>query len=221
MSNRTLNLTDSLYNYMLENSLREPVILKELRQVTAHMTGNQMQISPEQGQFMALLIELINAEKTLEIGVYTGYSTLAVALALPAHGKIVACDINRESTNIAYNFWEKAGVVDKIELRIAPALQTLEQLIAVNEQASFDFIFIDADKKNYPAYYEKALILLRPGGLLMLDNTLWGGAVADNNNQDLITQSMRELNAKLLHDQRITISLLPLSDGVTLARKRH
>lgn len=221
MSNRTLSLTDTLYNYILENSLREPVILKELRQVTAQMIGNQMQISPEQGQFMALLIELINAKKTLEIGVYTGYSTLAVALALPRSGKIVACDINKEFTNIAYNFWEKAGVVDKIDLRIAPALQTIEQLIANNEQASFDFIFIDADKKNYSNYYEKALILLRPGGLLMLDNTLWGGAVADNKNQDPITQSMRELNTKLMQDQRITLSLLPLGDGVTLARKRH
>lgn len=220
MSNKTLQLTDKVYDYILDVSLREPLILKELRAETAKLSTHQMQISPEQGQFMALLVELIGAHKTLEIGVYTGYSSLAVALALPDDGKIVACDINQKDADMARNFWQAAGIAQKIDLRIAPAVQTLDQLIAAGEQNTFDFIFIDADKSSYDTYYEKSLILARQGGLIMIDNTLRNGDVADPNIDDRITQSIRLLNAKLHADARISLSLLPVSDGITLARKR-
>lgn len=220
MSFRTINLTDSLYDYMLSISLHETPVLKELRDTTAKLPTARMQISPEQGQFMALLIELIAAQKTLEIGVYTGYSSLAVALALPQNGRIVACDINEEWTAIAQRYWQKAGVASKIQLRLAPALQTLDELIAADEKESFDFAFIDADKENYFAYYEKSLILLRRGGLILIDNTLWGGAVADPADERNSTRAIRNLNGLLFQDKRITLSLVPIGDGLTLARKR-
>lgn len=220
MSTRTLNLTDSVYSYLLNNSLREHPVLTELRQVTATMTGSQMQISPEQGQFMALLIRLINAKKALEIGVFTGYSSLAVALALPNDGRLIACDITKDSTKTALAFWQKANVAEKIHLSIAPALETLNQLISNNEADSFDFIFIDADKKNYRNYYEQALILAKTGGLILLDNMLWNGRVADMSNQEANTQSIRDLNQFILNDDRVELSLLPIGDGLTIARKR-
>jgi predicted O-methyltransferase YrrM len=220
VSNKTLNLNDSLYNYMLSISLREPEILKLLRHETSHLTGAQMQISPEQGQFMALIIELLQARKTLEIGVYTGYSSLVVALALPADGKVIACDINNEAATMAKQYWQKASVAHKIDLHLIPGVALLEQLINKNEHESFDFIFIDADKDNYTNYYEKSLILLRQGGLLLIDNTLWSGKVADDSIIDNSTCAIRELNQKIHHDDRVTLSLLPVADGLTLARKR-
>lgn len=179
-----------------------------------------MQISPEQGQFMGLLIELMGATKTLEIGVFTGYSVLSVALALPANGKVVACDINVEWTKIAQKYWKLAGMSDKIDLRLAPALETLDALLENGEGETFDFAFIDADKANYMHYYKKSLELVRPGGLIAIDNTLWSGKVADPSIQDRDTNIIRELNAKLLADERITLSLLPIGDGLSLARKR-
>ncbi len=179
-----------------------------------------MQIAPEQGQFMALLIQLIGATKTLEIGVFTGYSSLCVALALPPTGKIVACDVSEEYTAIARRYWQKAGVTDKIDLRLAPALETLDQLLASGQAETFDFAFIDADKENYDHYYERSLQLVRPGGLIAIDNVLWFGQVADPQVQDNNTLALRALNDKLHHDERVTLSLVPIGDGLTLALKR-
>jgi predicted O-methyltransferase YrrM len=220
MSNKTLNLNTKLYHYMLSVSLRERPILKSLRKETAHLSSHEMQISPEQGQFMAFLVELMGAKKTLEIGVYTGYSTLAVALALPDNGHITACDINPETSTIAKRFWKEAGVDQKIDLKLAPALDTLDHLIAEGESNTFDFIFIDADKQNYSNYYERSLSLARPGGLILIDNVLWGGDVADTTHHDKQTEAIRSLNQAIFTDKRVSMSLLPLSDGLTLARKR-
>ncbi len=220
MSDVTINLTSQLYAYLQANSLREPEILKKLRDRTHELSYGQMQISPEQGQFMRLLVEILAARKTLDIGVFTGYSALSVALALPENGKVIACDVNVEWTDIAKRFWEEAGVGHKIELKLAPALETLEHLLGAGEAGSFDFVFIDADKMNYPHYYEKSLALLRSGGLLAIDNVLWSGKVADPAVQDGSTVVLRELNKRLLGDERITLSMLPLGDGLTLARKR-
>lgn len=220
MSDYTLNLTPSVYQYLLKNSLREPEVLEKLREQTHKMSMAQMQISPEQGQFMRLLIEMMQAKKTLEIGVFTGYSTLSVALGLPENGKIVACDINIEWTKIAKKFWEMAGVTNKIDLRLAPALETLQSLIDQGEANTFDFSFIDADKANYDAYYEMSLTLLRPGGVIAIDNVLWDGDVADPNNHEKNTVAIRELNSKVHHDERVSMSMLPIGDGLTLARKK-
>jgi predicted O-methyltransferase YrrM len=220
MSDITLNLTPRLYEYFQKNSLREPDVLKKCREQTHKMSTHQMQISPEQGQLMQMLVQILDAHKTLEIGVFTGYSTLAVALALPANGKIIACDINVEWTKIAKRFWEMAGVANKIDLRLAHALETLQTLIDQGEAGTFDFVFIDADKKSYLAYYEKSLELIRSGGLIMIDNVLWSGDVADPFIHDENTEAIRVLNTKLLTDGRVTISMLPLGDGVTLARKK-
>ena len=220
MSDFTLNLTPELYAYYQKVSLREPVVLKELREKTHTMTMAQMQISPEQGQFMQLLIELTQAKKTLDIGVFTGYSALAVALALPPEGKVIGCDISGEWTDIAREYWDRAGVAHKIDLRLAPALETLQSLIDAGESGTFDFVFIDADKENYLGYYEKALVLLRKGGLIAIDNVLWSGAVADSSQQDASTKAIRAVNEKVLQDERVTISMLPIGDGLTLARIR-
>ncbi len=219
MSNNTINLTPTLYDYLLKKSLREPDVLQALRTQTYKMSMREMQISPEQGQFMRLLIELLGARKTLDIGVFTGYSALSVALALPPDGRVVACDINNEWTKIARHFWEKAGVSSKIDLRLAPALETLQRLLDEGEAGTYDFIFIDADKVNYPAYYELSLNLLRPGGLIAIDNVLFGGKVADPSVTDQNTEAIRLLNERILHDERVSISLVPISDGLTLARK--
>jgi len=219
MSKQTLGLEQNLYDYLLSISLREPAILTQLRQETAQMPRSIMQISPEQGQFMALLIKLIGAKKTLEIGVFTGYSSLVVALALPADGKIVACDVSEEFTSIARRYWQKAGVADKIDLHIAPALETLDKLLTAGEAGTFDFAFIDADKGNYENYYERCLELIRPGGLIAIDNVLWSGKVAETEIQDNQTNKIRALNRKLHQDSRITLSLVPIADGLTLAMK--
>lgn len=220
MSTETLNLTKELYLYLQKHSLREHSLLQKLRTKTSKMTGAIMQISPEQGQFMALLVELIGAKKTLDIGTFTGYSALVVALALPEGGKVITCDISQEAPEIAKEFWREAGVSNKIDFRLGPALDTLQTLLDAGEAGTFDFIFIDADKTNYQAYYEKSLALLRQGGLIAVDNVLWSGKVADAHNQDKTTQAIRELNEKILKDERVTLSLLPIGDGLTLARKR-
>lgn len=220
MSNQTLNLTDSLYQYILAVSLREPDILRQLRQETASHPMSQMQIAPEQGQFMALLVQLIGARKTLEIGVFTGYSSLVVAMALPDDGKVVACDVDEDYTAIARRYWQKAGVAHKVDLHIAPAVDTLDRLLVEDQAETFDFAFIDADKSNYDTYYERSLQLVRPGGLIAIDNVLWSGQVADPDTQDNRTNAIRALNQKLHHDDRITLSLVPIADGLTLAMKR-
>lgn len=220
MSDNTINLTPLLHAYLQKNSLREPAVLQALREQTYKMSMGHMQILPEQGQFMRLLIELVGARKTLDIGVFTGYSALSVALALPEEGRVIACDTNVEWTKIARRFWEKAGVADKIDLRLAPALETLQQLVDQSEAGTYDFAFIDADKANYLAYYELVLRLVRSGGVIVIDNVLFGGKVADEQVIDTKTTAIRALNAKLLHDERISLSMLPLGDGVTLARKR-
>jgi predicted O-methyltransferase YrrM len=219
MSNRTLNLDDDLYQYLLDASLREHPALADLRALTLKHPLARMQIAPEQGQFMALLVKLLGARRTIEIGVFTGYSALAVALALPEDGRVIGCDISTEYTDIGRPFWDKAGVAHKIDLRIAPALGTLDALIAEGQTGAFDFAFIDADKTGYDGYYERCLRLLRSGGLIAVDNTFWGGKVALPADDD-DTAALQEFNRKLHYDERVDLSLLPLGDGLTLARKR-
>ena len=219
MSRHTIELDDVLQRYLIDHSLREHPAQSALRAATASHAHAGMQISPEQGQFMALLVRLIGARRALEIGVFTGYSALAVALALPEDGRLLACDISDDYTRVGRPFWQQAGVAQKIELRLAPALETLDAQLAEGASGSYDFAFIDADKSGYDAYYERCLRLLRPGGLIAIDNTLWGGAVA-RPAQDADTEALQRLNAKLHQDQRIDLSLLPIGDGLTLARKR-
>ena len=221
MSNKTLPLDERLYTYLLSVSLREPEVLRRLRKETAQDRMAEMQIAPEQGQFMALLVRLLGARRCLEVGVYTGYSALSVALALPADGRLIACDVSEVWTSVAQRYWQAAGVADRIRLELAPAEHTLKALIDAGEIDSFDFAFIDADKTNYPLYYEQVLSLLRPGGLVAIDNTLWSGDVADPGNQDPDTVAIREFNAMVLADERVAISLLPIADGLTLAMKRQ
>jgi predicted O-methyltransferase YrrM len=216
----THSLNDAVYDYLLEVSLREPPVLARLREETAGLPRAIMQISPEQGQFMALLAELLGARRVLEVGTFTGYSALVVALALPADGRVVTCDVNEETTAIARRYWAEAGVADRIELRLGPAVDTLDALLADGGAGTFDLAFVDADKTNYDAYYERGLALLRPGGLMLVDNVLWGGAVADPLHQDEDTDAIRALNAKIHGDERVSLALLPVSDGLTLARKR-
>ena len=220
MGKKNIGLSDRVYQYLLSVSLKETEVLSKLREETAKLPASNMQISPDQGQFMGLLVQLIGAEKTLDIGVFTGYSSLVVALALPADGKVIACDIDEKSTAIADRYWKMAGVADKIDLHLAPALETLDSLITAGEGGSFDFAFIDADKRNYPNYYERALELLRPGGLIAVDNVLWSGRVADPEDTDKRTIAIREFNQKLHKDQRVKISMLPVADGLTLAMKK-
>lgn len=220
MSNQTIALNADLYQYFLSVSLREHPVLQALRRHTAQHDMAQMQISPEQGQLMGLLVKLIRAKKALEVGVFTGYSALSVALSLPPEGQLVACDVSEEYTAIARQYWEQAGVADKIDLRIAPAQKTLQGLIDSGEAATFDFAFIDADKSNYDTYYEQALILVRAGGLIVIDNVLWYGRVADTSIIDNRTKRIRALNQKLHDDNRIDLSMLPIGDGLTLALKR-
>ncbi|MDJ0599577.1 MAG: class I SAM-dependent methyltransferase [Crocosphaera sp.] len=220
MANQTLQLDSKLYEYFKQVSVREAESLKQLREETEKHPMARMQIAPEQGQFMALLVQLMGAKKTLDIGVFTGYSALVVALALPPDGQIIACDIDEETTKIAQQFWEKAGVSHKIDLHLAPALETLDQLIAEGQNNTFDFAFIDADKSNYDNYYEKALWLVKPGGLIAIDNVLWGGKVADPDTKDNRTQKIRNFNQKLSQDTRIFLSLIPIADGLTLALKK-
>ncbi|WP_413199536.1 class I SAM-dependent methyltransferase [Nostoc piscinale] len=219
MTTKTLGLAENLYEYLLSVSVQEPEVLTQLRQETAQHPMGRMQIAPEQGQLMSLLVKLMGARKTLEIGVFTGYSTLVVALALPKTGKVVACDISEEFTAIARRYWQQAGVAEKIDLHLAPALETLDRLLASGEAETFDFAFIDADKSNYDNYYERSLKLVRPGGLIAIDNVLWLGRVAEPEVQDNRTKKIRAFNQKLHQDSRITLSLIPIADGLTLALK--
>ena len=219
MSTRTLNLDDTVYQYLLSHSLREHPAQVALREATRTHPHAMMQISPEQGQFMALLIRLLGARRTIEIGVFTGYSALSVALALPDDGKVLACDISDEYTRIGVPHWKAAGVAHKIDLQLAPALNTLDARINADEKGQYDFAFIDADKSGYDAYYERCLTLLRVGGLIAIDNTLWSGKVATPA-EDADTAALQALNSKLHRDERVDISMLPIGDGLTLARKR-
>jgi caffeoyl-CoA O-methyltransferase len=220
MSARTLALSDELHAYLLSVTLRDHDVFRRLREETSHLENGGMQISPEQGQFMQLLIKLIGAKRTLEVGVFTGYSSLCVATALPDNGQIVACDVSEEYTSIARRYWQEAGIAHKINLHLGPAVDTLERFLNDGQQNSFDFAFIDADKEPYPIYYEHCLQLVRPGGLIAIDNVLRGGSVADQTNHDRDTLIIRTLNQNLHTDDRIDLSLVPIGDGLTLARKR-
>ena len=213
-------MSDTLGAYMQSVSLREPDVLTRLREETSRLSMSLMQIAPEQGQFMQLLVKALGIRRAIEVGVFTGYSTLCVALAMPDDGRIVACDINKEWTDIAQRYWKEADVDHKIELRLAPALETLDTLIGEQLQNKFDFAFIDADKAGYKDYYERVLALIRPGGLIAIDNTLWNGSVTDESDQTESTQAIRDINRHLHTDERVDISLLPIGDGLTLALKR-
>jgi predicted O-methyltransferase YrrM len=221
MSVSFLGLDERIADYVMNNSLREPDVLRRLREETiANNPQALMAISPVEGQFMALMLKLIGAVKTLEVGVFTGYSSLCTALALPPHGQVVACDVSEEWTLVARRYWAEAGVADKITLRLAPAVETLDALLGSGQAGTFDFAFIDADKENYDNYYERALKLLRRGGLIIFDNMLWSGRVADPGVQDAETVALRALNEKLHHDERVFVSLLPVRDGMSLAVKQ-
>ena len=220
MSTATILLDEKLREYLLNVSVKESEILRELREETAQMEYSAMQISPEQGSFMAFLVGLINGKRTLDIGVFTGYSSLVVALALPEDGYVTACDINTEWTDIARKYWKLAQVEDKIDLRIAPALETLDELLTDGYRGTYDFSFIDADKINYQQYYERSLELIRSGGLIAIDNVLWSGRVIDDHSGDPNTEAIREFNKKLYQDERVSISMVPIGDGLTLACKQ-
>jgi predicted O-methyltransferase YrrM len=212
-------MTEAVHAYLVEHSVRDSDILRRLREETAAMPMGGMQISPEQGQLMALLVKLVGAKSCLEIGTFTGYSALVVAQALPSDGKLLCCDVSAEFTAIAKRYWQEAGVASRIDLRLGPAVATLDGLIAAGEPP-YDFAFIDADKVSYDAYYERVLRLLRPGGLIAIDNVLWNGKVADPRANDEDTAALKALNRKLQGDQRIDLAMLPIGDGLTLARKR-
>ena len=221
MSSRTIELTESVYSYLLQSGIQESSIAYELRVKTQESTPwHMMQISPEQGAFMTLLVRLIGAKKTIEVGTFTGYSALVVAEALPEDGRIIACDVSEEWTSIARDFWERAGLRNKIDLRLRPATETLDEIINQGGADSFDFAFIDADKANYDDYYERCLVLLRPGGLVGIDNVLWGGRVADDTANDDDTLAIRALNEKVRTDQRVSATILTIGDGLTLAIRR-
>ena len=220
MSNQTIQITPALHQYLLDVSLREPDILRRLREETASLPEHNMQIAPEQGQFMQMLLRLMDARRCIEVGTFTGYSTLSMALALPEDGKVLACDVSREWTDIGRRYWQEAGVAGRVDLRIAPAADTLVGLLEAGEAGQWDFAFIDADKTGYETYFEHCLTLLRPGGLIAIDNTLWGGSVIDENRNDEDTGAIRAFNRSLHEDGRVTLSLVPIGDGLTLARKR-
>ena len=217
MSTGILNYTTNLREYLWEKGMEEHPALTELRLETAKLPQSMMQICPEQGALMANSIRLMSAKKTLEIGTFTGYSALAVALALPEDGQIIACDISEEWTAVGKKKWEQAGVAHKINLRLAPAVDTLDALLADGQESSFDFAFIDADKANYPAYYEKCLKLVRKGGVIAIDNVLWGGSVIDSEKNDEDTKAIRKLNEFIANDKRVSLSMVPIGDGLTLA----
>ncbi len=220
MTNRTLNLDDNLYQYLLDVSLRETPLLKRLRDETAQLSTAHWQIAPEQGQFMALLVQLTGAKRILEIGTFTGYSALCMAAAMPADGQLICCDLPGDYNSIARRYWHEAGVAERIELRLAPALESLSQLVRSGKAESFDLIFIDTDKANYPVYLEHALVLARQGGLILFDNVLWSGRVLEQSPDSVDTRAIQALNRTLKRDQRLDLSLLPLGDGLTLCRKR-
>lgn len=220
MSRKSIQLDDQVYNYLLSVSLREPQILKECREETAKHPLANMQIAPEQGQFISFLIKSLHVKKAIEVGVFTGYSSLSIAMALPEDGHLDACDIDPEMTAIAQKYWDKANVAEKIKLRIGPAIETLDELIEANQIDSYDFAFIDAHKPEYIDYYERLLRLIKPGGVILVDNVLWSGNPADNEKQDEDTVAIRQFNIHLLNDERVFISMLPVADGITLALKK-
>lgn len=220
MSNKSIGLDNALHGYLLEHSLREPPLAAELRHETAQRSDANMQIAPEQGQFMALLWQLIGARTGIEIGVYTGYSALCSALALPPDGRLLACDTNADTAETARGYWARAGVADRIDLRIGPAMETLDAEVRAGHLGAYDFAFIDADKSGYIDYYERCLALLRPGGLVAADNTLWSGRVADAADDSEATNAIRRFNDHVAADDRVDVSLVPIADGLALARKR-
>jgi len=219
MSNKSFGLPERVYDYLVSVSGREPPILARLREETQKLPMSMMQIAPEQGQLLSLLVQALRPKRCLEVGVFTGYSSLVVALALPPEGRITACDVSEEWTSIARRYWREAGVAHKIDLRLAPALDTLDSLIANGHGGSYDFAFIDADKGNYWGYFERAFTLLRRGGLIAIDNTLWSGLPADPKATDATTEAIRTFNRRLSEDTRVHISLVPIGDGMTLALK--
>jgi predicted O-methyltransferase YrrM len=220
VSNKSIVLTDDLQQYMVDVGVREAPILARLREETSALPMHQMQIAPEQGAFMALLVEVMGAKRCLELGTFTGYSSLAVAMALPPDGRIVCCDVSQEWTDIARRYWREAGVEDRVDLRLGPALETLDAMLAAGEANTYDFAFIDARKEEYDDYYERTLELLRPGGLMAIDNIFQGGDVVDPTDDSPDTVAVRAFNEKISRDERVSISLVPIADGLTLARKR-
>ena len=220
MSEVSLGLPPDLRAYLVRHGVREPDILRRLREETAALPQHRMQISPEQGAFMGMLVRLMDARKCLELGTFTGYSSLAVALAMPSDGKIVCCDRSNEWTSIARRYWAEAGVADRVELWLGPALRSLDKLLKRGAAGSFDFAFVDAAKREYPDYHERVIQLLRPGGVVAYDNVLWGGAVIDESETDPDTVGVRRLNERLAIDERVEVSMIPIGDGLTLARKR-
>ena len=220
MSAKTILMDDQLLEYLRQNAVREPKVLQELREETQQLPNARMQISSEQGQLMAMLVKLVNARKIVEVGTFTGYSSTVMALAMPPEGRLVACDVSEEYTQIARKFWQKAGVDEQIQLILGKTKESLKQLLQADGQESFDLAFIDADKTAYTEYYEYCLKLIQPGGLILVDNVLWGGQVADSSNHDMDTEALRAFNAALSSDQRIDLCMVPIGDGLTIARKR-
>ena len=220
MSNASIGLDERLHAYLVEVGVREHEVLSRLREETAALPESRMQIAPEEGAFLALLVRILDARKILEIGTFTGYSSTAMALALPADGRIICCDLSKEWTDVARRYWGQAGVADKIELRLGSALDTLDAMVAEGEAGTFDFAFLDADKDNYPAYADRLLTLLRRGGLMAIDNVFWGGEVAQPEVDNVSVRGIRELNRILASDERVSLSMVPIADGLTLARKR-
>src|SRR6056300_107110 len=220
MSAKTIQMDDQLLEYLRQNAVREPKVLQELREETQRLPNAGMQISSEQGQLMAMLVKLVNARKIIEVGTFTGYSSTVMALAMPPEGQLIACDVSEEYTRMARKFWQKAGVEQKVQLILGNAKESLKQLLEADEQEAFDLAFIDADKTAYADYYECCLQLLQPGGLVLVDNVLWGGQVADSSNHDVDTEALRTFNATLSSDQRIDLCMVPIGDGLTVARKR-
>ena len=220
MSAKTILMDDQLLEYLRQNAVREPKVLQELREETQQLPNARMQISSEQGQLMAMLVKLVNARKIVEVGTFTGYSSTVMALVMPPEGRLVACDVSEEYTQIARKFWQKAGVDEQIQLILGKAKESLKQLLQADGQESFDLAFIDADKTAYTEYYEYCLKLIQPGGLILVDNVLWGGQVADSSNHDMDTEALRAFNAALSSDQRIDLCMVPIGDGLTIARKR-
>jgi caffeoyl-CoA O-methyltransferase len=220
MSVRNIGLPENLYEYLVAHSVRDSAVKRRLREETAKLPLGMMQIGADQGQFMGLLVELIGAQRALEIGTFTGYSSLCVAEAMGPQGRLICCDISEEFTAIARRYWREAGLADRIDLRLGPGTETLDKLLAAGEAGKFDFAFIDADKTNYDAYYERALKLIRAGGLIAIDNVLWGGDVANPQDRSEETVAIRRLNDKLAKDDRVTLAMVSIGDGLTLARKR-
>ena len=220
MSNVSIGLAPDLHAYLVARGVREPEILRRLRDETASLPQHNMQIAPEQGAFMALLVRLAGARRAIELGTFTGYSSLAVLLAMPPDGTMVCCDISDEWTSVARRYWAEAGVADRVDLRLAPALETLDALLAGGAAGTFDFAFIDASKRDYPDYHERIVQLLGSGGLAVYDNVLWDGGVIDESMTDEDTLGVRRLNDRLATDERVVVSMIPVGDGLTLALKR-